>query len=67
MTWRSLKKSSSALWQPDKRIVSELGIAGIKHACDFNGYYGGRGRAPLLPLTSEERAEVECLLAEVRN
>jgi dihydrodipicolinate synthase/N-acetylneuraminate lyase len=48
-------------------IVSELGIAAIKHACDFNGYYGGRARAPLLPLTAEEKAEVERLLAEIRN
>ena len=50
-----------------KRIVGELGIPGIKHACDFNGYYGGRARAPLLPLAAEERAEVEHLLAEIRN
>ncbi len=50
-----------------KTIVSDLGIAGIKYACDFNGYYGGRPRAPLLPLTGEEKAEVERLLAEIRN
>ena len=49
------------------RIVGELGIAGIKYACDFNGYYGGRARAPLLPLTAEEKAEIERLLAEIRN
>jgi dihydrodipicolinate synthase/N-acetylneuraminate lyase len=49
------------------RIVAELGIAGIKYACDFNGYYGGRPRAPLLPLTAAERAEVEELLAQIRN
>ena len=50
-----------------KCIVSDLGIAGIKYACDFNGYYGGRPRAPLLPLTGEEKTEVERLLAEIRN
>ena len=50
-----------------QRIVGELGIAGIKYACDFNGYYGGRARAPLLPLTGEEKTEVERLLAEIRN
>ena len=49
------------------RIVGELGIAGIKYACDFNGYYGGRGRAPLLPLTAEEKDEIEQLLVETRN
>jgi dihydrodipicolinate synthase/N-acetylneuraminate lyase len=51
----------------NQRIVGELGIAGIKHACDFNGYFGGRTRAPLLGLTGEEKAEVEQLLGEVRN
>jgi dihydrodipicolinate synthase/N-acetylneuraminate lyase len=49
------------------RIVGELGIAGIKYACDFNGYYGGRPRAPLLGLTARERDGIEVLLAEVRN
>ncbi len=49
------------------RIVGELGIAGIKYACDFNGYYGGRARAPLLPLTAAEKDEIEQLLAEIRN
>jgi len=53
--------------QANRRIVGDLGIAGIKYGCDFNGYYGGRARAPLLPLTAQERAEVEQLLAEIRN
>ena len=51
----------------NKRIVHELGIAAVKYACDFNGYYGGRPRAPLLGLSAEEKAEVERLLAEIRN
>ncbi|MGA2207322.1 MAG: dihydrodipicolinate synthase family protein [Terracidiphilus sp.] len=51
----------------EKRVVGDLGLAGIKYACDFNGYYGGRPRAPLLPLTAEEKAEVEKLLAEIRS
>jgi 4-hydroxy-2-oxoglutarate aldolase len=51
----------------NKRIVGDLGIAGVKYACDFNGYYGGRPRSPLLALTAEERSEVERLLAPMRN
>jgi dihydrodipicolinate synthase/N-acetylneuraminate lyase len=51
----------------NNRIVGTLGIAGLKYGCDFNGYYGGRARAPLLPLSSEEKAEVEGLLAQIRN
>jgi len=53
--------------QPNKRIVSQLGISGVKYACDFNGFYGGRPRAPLLSVTAEEKAEIETLLAEIRN
>lgn len=51
----------------NNRIVGALGIAGVKYACDFNGYYGGHSRAPLLGLTAEEKAEVERLLAQIRN
>jgi len=52
---------------PGRRIVAQLGIAGVKYACDFNGYYGGFARAPLLPLTAVEKAEIEGLLAGIRN
>ncbi len=50
-----------------QRIAGALGIAGVKYACDFNGYYGGRPRAPLLPLNGDEKAEVERLLGQIRN
>jgi 4-hydroxy-2-oxoglutarate aldolase len=52
---------------PGQRIAGQLGLNGVKAACDFIGYYGGRARAPLIPLTAEERAEVEALLAPIRN
>ncbi|MGD0097897.1 MAG: dihydrodipicolinate synthase family protein [Terracidiphilus sp.] len=52
---------------PSQRIVGQLGIAGIKYSCDFNGYYGGRARSPLLPLTAAEKAEIEGILSGVRN
>jgi len=51
----------------NKRIVGDLGISGVKYACDFNGYYGGHSRAPLLPLSAAEKAEVEGHLTEIRN
>jgi len=50
-----------------ERIVGQLGISGVKHACDFNGYFGGRARSPLLSLRAEEELEIEDLLAEIRN
>lgn len=49
------------------RISGDLGVSGVKHACDFNGYYGGRPRLPQLPLTGAQRAEVEGLLEGIRN
>ena len=52
---------------PGQRIVGQLGISGVKHACDFNGYYGGRARSPLLPVNAQEKAEIEALLAGIRN
>lgn len=50
-----------------QRIVSELGIAGLKYACDLNGFYGGKPRLPLLPLTGEQRTEVEQLMEDIRS
>lgn len=52
---------------PSQRIVGALGISGVKAACDFNGYYGGRARAPLLAVNAQERAEIHSLLANIRN
>lgn len=49
------------------RIVSELGIAGVKYAADVNGFYGGNPRLPLLPLTAAQRGEVEKQIAEVKS
>jgi dihydrodipicolinate synthase/N-acetylneuraminate lyase len=53
--------------QAAQRIVGELGVPGIKHGMDFNGYYGGPSRLPFLPLTADAKAEIERLLADVRN
>jgi 4-hydroxy-2-oxoglutarate aldolase len=50
-----------------QRIVGELSIPAVKYAMDFNGMYGGTPRLPLLPLTAEKKAEVEQLLAGIRN
>jgi 4-hydroxy-2-oxoglutarate aldolase len=53
--------------QAAQRVVGELGVPGLKHGMDFNGYYGGPARLPFLPLTANLRAEVEGLLADIRN
>jgi 4-hydroxy-2-oxoglutarate aldolase len=50
-----------------ERVEEELGVAGIKFGCDLNGYFGGRPRLPLLPMTGEERVEVEALMQGLRH
>jgi 4-hydroxy-2-oxoglutarate aldolase len=50
-----------------ERVVGDLGIPGVKYGMDYNGYFGGPARLPLLPLTGEAKGEVERLLADVRN
>ena len=53
--------------QAAQRVVGDLGVPGVKHGMDFNGYYGGPSRLPFLPLTADLKAEIEHLLADIRN
>ena len=50
-----------------QKIVGDMGVPGLKYALDFNGYFGGPVRLPLLPLTADLKQEVETLLSEIRN
>ena len=50
-----------------KKVVNEGGPAGIKYAMDLNGYFGGVPRLPLLPLAAAAKAEIERLMANIRN
>lgn len=48
-------------------VLGKYGIAGAKHACDLNGYYGGRPRLPLLPLDIDQQNEVARAIADLRS
>jgi 4-hydroxy-2-oxoglutarate aldolase len=61
------EEKQSRILTANGRIVNELGIPGMKYACDFNGFYGGHTRSPLPGLSADEKAEVESLLALIRN
>jgi 4-hydroxy-2-oxoglutarate aldolase len=50
-----------------QRVVSDLGIPGVKYSMDLNGYYGGPSRLPFLPLTAEQKAEIEKLMAGIKS
>jgi dihydrodipicolinate synthase/N-acetylneuraminate lyase len=53
--------------QVSPRMAGLAGIGAIKYGCDFNGYFGGRPRLPLLGLTAAGCAEIEHQLATMRN
>jgi 4-hydroxy-2-oxoglutarate aldolase len=61
------REKQDRIKQAAQRIVSELGVPGIKYAADLNGYYGGPARLPFLPLTAQVKAEVETLMAGIRT
>ena len=61
------REKQERIVRPALRVVSELGVPGLKHALDFNGYYGGPPRLPLLPPTAEVKAEIERLMEYIRN
>ena len=61
------REKQQRIVQTARVVTGQFGMPGIKYACDLNGYYGGVPRIPLLPLTAEQKAEVETAMADVRN
>ncbi|HUY82692.1 MAG TPA: dihydrodipicolinate synthase family protein [Acidobacteriaceae bacterium] len=55
------------LVEASEAVLAKFGVPGIKHACDLNGYYGGRPRLPLVSLNAGEQAEVARAMADLRN
>lgn len=64
---RVAREKQERLVQPSRLVASKLGIPGLKHACDLNGYYGGVPRIPLLPVSAEQQSEIAAAMADVRN
>jgi len=61
-----LAREKAARLREADALMRELGIAGVKYACDLNGYYGGTPRLPKLALTGDERKRVEQVMAALR-
>ena len=61
------REKQTRITEATKCVVSKLSVAGVKYGMDLNGYYGGNPRLPLLPLTAEQKAEVERLMANIKN
>jgi 4-hydroxy-2-oxoglutarate aldolase len=51
------------LMELNQKVSGKFGVAGVKAAMDYAGFYGGPPRAPLIPLTAEEKKK---LLEELR-
>ncbi len=72
--WTAWKEGDSALAEEKQERIRvaaicvgvQMGIPGLKFACDLNGYYGGRPRLPLLSLAGDRQREVESLMADIR-
>jgi 4-hydroxy-2-oxoglutarate aldolase len=48
-------------------VTVKYGVPGLKHAMDLNGFYGGLPRLPLVPPTSEAKAEIEAAFRDLRG
>ena len=46
------------LMELNQRVSGKFGVAGVKAAMDFAGFYGGPPRAPLSPLTPDEKKKL---------
>ncbi len=48
----------------NQSVSGAFGVAGVKAAMDFNGFFGGNPRAPILPLTSLQREKLSQAIQE---
>jgi 4-hydroxy-2-oxoglutarate aldolase len=70
--FRRRENEAARDWQARILRASELvpakhGVAGLKHAMDLNGYYGGPPRLPLIPPSTEARSEIEAAFDGLRS
>ena len=58
----SARELNRRILPASKKLVRQLGIAGVKCAMDYRGYYGGPVRGPLLPLNAAQKREAEAVV-----
>ena len=61
------EEKQARLIEAAERIEGQLGIPGLKYACDLNGYFGGRPRLPFVVPNGSEKAEIDDLMRGMRN
>jgi 4-hydroxy-2-oxoglutarate aldolase len=52
------RKEQYRLMTLNQKVSGKFGVAGVKAAMDIAGFYGGSPRAPLLPLTADEKKKL---------
>jgi 4-hydroxy-2-oxoglutarate aldolase len=62
--FRTREEEAGVDWQgriahPSLLVTDMYGVAGLKHAMDLNGYYGGPPRLPFVPVSLDARREIE--------
>ncbi len=53
------RKLQFQLMELNQKVSGKFGVAGVKAAMDFAGFYGGPPRAPLAPLSPEEKKKLK--------
>lgn len=69
--FRTREEEAALDWQariahPAVLVTDVYGVAGLKHAMDLNGYYGGPPRLPFAPVSPEARLEIEEAFRDLR-
>ena len=69
---RTREEEAGVDWQsriapPAELVAARFGIAGLKHAMDVNGYYGGPPRLPWAVLNPAEKLEIQEAFADLKT
>jgi 4-hydroxy-2-oxoglutarate aldolase len=70
--FRTREEEAGIDWQgrishPSILATDLYGVAGLKHAMDLNGYYGGPPRLPFVPVSLEAREEIEKAFRDLKG
>ena len=70
--FRTREEEAGIDWQgrishPSLLITDLYGVAGLKHAMDLNGYYGGPPRLPFVPVSLDARHEIENAFRDLKG
>jgi 4-hydroxy-2-oxoglutarate aldolase len=56
------KETYLRMFPVNAAVTAQFGVAGLKYACKLLGYKGGFVRNPLLPLTEDEKENIQAIL-----